>query len=570
LLASIACCWNYVSVPRIPRCVHPWWFSPLENLFIQDTPVTLGARMPATSPTAYDKVLYPSYTRIQTHPDRLATIGRLLGMQPAPVQKSRVLELGCGNGSNLGPIAYGLPESEFVGVDLAERPIENARAMVRELGLKNTTFHQRSVTEIREDLGKFDYIICHGVYSWVPAEAREAILRVCRENLQPNGIAFVSYNAYPGNRLREMIREMMLFHVHGFSEPQEQIEQARALAGFVAAAQDENDLYRKFLKEEMEQFLRQDGNYVFHDALAEINTPFYFFQFMAAAEAHGLGYLGEADFHVMLDLGLPAGVGEHLDQLSGNRIAREQYLDFLRCRRFRQTLLCHQEVELNLALKPDQITDFHIAGFVRRVPADPASPNSALEKFENRQGARIQTECALAKAAFAILTDEWPQALSYSDLLRRAKETVVASKQWKPENEAREESEFKTALFRSYGAGLLELHTYAAEVFREVSARPIASPLAQWQTRQANFVSSLYHTAVQVQEPLIRELIGLLDGTRDREALLRVLEATVDRQREASGAVGNPIAEDAAARKMLAEALDQNLTKLARMGLLSG
>lgn len=526
--------------------------------------------MPASTPTAYDKVLYPSYTRIQTHPDRLATISRLLGMQPAPVEKCRVLELGCGNGSNLVPIAYSLPESEFVGVDLAERPIETAHRMLSELGVKNTTFHQRSISEVHGDLGKFDYIICHGVYSWVPAEVRDAILRVCRESLQPNGIAFVSYNAYPGNRLREMIREMMLFHVHGFTEPREQIEQARALAGFVAAAQDEHDLYRKFLKEEMEQFLQQDGSYVFHDALAEINTPFYFFQFMAAAESRGLGYLGEADFHVMLDLGLPPGVSQKLDELSGNRIAREQYLDFLRCRRFRQTLLCHREIGLNLALKPEQVAEFYIAGFVRRAAAESGASNGPIEQFENRQGARIQTDSALAKTAFAILTDEWPQALAFPELLKRAREKVADAGGWKLEDEGREEAALKTALFRSYAAGLLELHTYAPKVFREVTERPVASPLTRWQTSQANFVSSLFHTAVRVEEPLVRELIRLLDGSRDRDALLLALEASIDRQRLASGAQGKPIALDAPARQMLRDALEQNLAKLSRMGLLVG
>jgi methyltransferase-like protein len=362
---------------------------------------------------------------------------------------------------------------------------------------------------------------------------------------------------------------MMLFHVHGFTDPQEQIHQARALAGFVAAAQDEHDLYRKFLKEEMEQFLKQDGNYVFHDALAEFNTPFYFFQFMAAAEARGLTYLGEADFHVMLDLGLPAGVGQKLDELSGNRVAREQYLDFLRCRRFRQTLLCHQEVPLQLALKPEQIADFYIAGFVRCLSPEPAPQATTTEQFENREGARIQTNSTLAKTAFAMLTDEWPQAIAYSELLNRTKQKLIAANQWNPQTEAREEFEFKAALFRSYAAGLLELHTYAPKVFREVSARPKASPLTQWQTRQANFVSSLFHTAVQMEEPLLRELIGHLDGTRDREALLRELEAMVDRQREASGALGKPIANDPPARELLRQALDRNLEKLARMGLLA-
>jgi methyltransferase-like protein/2-polyprenyl-3-methyl-5-hydroxy-6-metoxy-1,4-benzoquinol methylase len=520
----------------------------------------------AVSP--YDKVLYPSYTRIQTHPDRMATIGRLLGMKPAPVERCRVLELGCGNGSNLGPIAFGLPESEFMGVDLAVLPIEKANRMVAELGLKNTRFQQGNVTEVGSELGKFDYIICHGVYSWAPVEARESILRICRENLQPNGIGFISYNAYPGNRMREMIREMMLFHVSGFADPKEQIEQARALAEFVAAAQDESDLYRRFLKEEMELFLRQDRNYIFHDALAEINTPFYFYQFMQQAESRGLKYLGEADFHVMLDLNLPPEVSAKLDLLSGNRIAREQYMDFLRCRRFRQTLLCQREVELDLALKPAQLANFYISGLVRPMSENPDPYKRVLEKFENRQAARIQTDSPLAKTAFQILTHEWPQALPFAELLRRTKQQLSGNG-WISENPQRDEYELQAVLFRSYASGLVELHSYSPNVNQQLSERPAASPLALWQSKQANFVTSLFHSAMLVEDELVKELLGLLDGTRDRTALITALEASVDHRRKASGAAGKPIAEDTEARKLLHEGLDKNLAKLAKMGLLA-
>lgn len=526
--------------------------------------------MSTPAPTPYDKVPYPSYTRIQTHPDRLATIGKLLGMNPTPVERCRMLELGCGNGSNIGPIAFGLPESEFVGVDLAALPIAKGRRMVDELGLKNLTFQNSSITDVTADLGIFDYIVCHGVYSWVPQEVRDAILRVCRENLAPQGIAFVSYNAYPGNRLREMIREMMLFHTHGFSEPNEKIEQARALAGFVAAAQDEQDLYRKFLKAEMEMFLRQDGNYFFHDALAEINTPFYFYQFMTAAHAQRLSYLGEADFHMMLDLTLPPAVGKKLDELSGNRIAREQYLDFLRCRRFRQTLLCHPEVQLDLSLKAERITQFHLAGSVTCMSENPSPHTRTLEKFENKLGARVQTDSQLAKTALLLLENEWPQAVAFHELLRRAQEKLAASGEPRPENEDEELREFENVLFRSYATGLIELHTYSPKIDRRITEKPTASPLARWQVHDGDFITTLFHASLSIHDSLTRELLTLMDGTRDRAGLLAALEASLDERRRAENAQGKPVADDAKTRELLAQALDQNLVRMARMGLLTG
>jgi len=68
--------------------------------------------------TSYDEVPYESQSFPQSHPNRLATLGRLFGLSPAPVAQCRVLELGCASGGNLIPMAYHLPESEFVGLDL--------------------------------------------------------------------------------------------------------------------------------------------------------------------------------------------------------------------------------------------------------------------------------------------------------------------------------------------------------------------------------------------------------------------------------------------------------------------
>jgi SAM-dependent methyltransferase len=152
----------------------------------------------------YDEVLYPSRTLPQTHPSRLATVAFLRGMQPASIGRCRVLELGCGTAANLIPMAFHHPESEFVGLDLAERPIAFGRSNISALGLHNITLHLMDLCEANpERLGCFDYIIAHGVYSWVPQSVRERILAISREMLNPQGVAYISYNAYPGDELLE-------------------------------------------------------------------------------------------------------------------------------------------------------------------------------------------------------------------------------------------------------------------------------------------------------------------------------------------------------------------------------
>src|SRR5947208_9436643 len=249
--------------------------------------------------TTYDEVLYPSHTHSQTHPDRLATIATLFGMRPAPVDGCRVLELGCGNGGNLIPMAFGLPTSEFVGIDLAARPLAQGQAAVEALGLKNLSLRQGNILEVSADAGPFDYIIAHGIYSWVPPAVREKILAICRGHLAPQGVAFVSYNAYPGSHLRDMVRQMMLFHVRGFSDPQERVNQAVALTKFLAESQTNPDVYRQFMKDALEEILEHEEGHLFHAELAEINAPIYFHQFYQHARRHDLQYLGEADYFEM-------------------------------------------------------------------------------------------------------------------------------------------------------------------------------------------------------------------------------------------------------------------------------
>ena len=122
-----------------------------------------------TQPNVYDEIHYPTEGYRQTFPDRLATAGVLMGMQPPTVERCRVLELGCGSGENLLSMALSLPDSEFVGLDFAATSITRACAAAENCGVRNATFLQRDLLDSVADLGRFDYVIAHGVYSWTPA-----------------------------------------------------------------------------------------------------------------------------------------------------------------------------------------------------------------------------------------------------------------------------------------------------------------------------------------------------------------------------------------------------------------
>jgi SAM-dependent methyltransferase len=165
--------------------------------------------VPATS---YDEVPYASDPYPQSHPDQLATVATLFGMAPAPVDRCRVLELGCARGGNLIPLALALPRSRFVGIDSSAHQVVAAREVIAALGLGNIEVSQRSILDVDAGFGSFDYIICHGTYSWVPSEVQDKILAVCARNLAPGGVAYVSYNTYPGWHLRGLVRDLLCYH----------------------------------------------------------------------------------------------------------------------------------------------------------------------------------------------------------------------------------------------------------------------------------------------------------------------------------------------------------------------
>ncbi|ACK51299.1 Methyltransferase type 12 [Methylocella silvestris BL2] len=181
----------------------------------------------------YDLVRYPNWPVSETHPASLNTFASLYGRPAAQLSACRVLEIGCGEGVNLMSMAVGAPKSEFVGIDLAEAPVEMGRTMARAAGLANVTLLARDLCEDTSDLGEFDYIIAHGVYAWVPAVVQRALMQVAAERLRPDGLFFVSYNALPGCRLRQALRDLMLSRAQGVSDPIERLAIAReALARF--------------------------------------------------------------------------------------------------------------------------------------------------------------------------------------------------------------------------------------------------------------------------------------------------------------------------------------------------
>jgi SAM-dependent methyltransferase len=308
----------------------------------------------AARASLYDAVPYPGHPFAQTHPDRLATLADLFGLEPPPVERCRVLELGCGDGGNLVPMALALPGASFLGVDSAEGAIARGRTLVDALELSNVELEALPIEEFEPPAAGVDYVIAHGVYSWVAPPVRDRLLALCRKALSERGVAYVSYNALPGGRLREALRDMLVFHTAGLEQPGDRVEQGRALLRFLLEGWSERHEFGAVMRRHAERLLERGDETLFHDELALVNESIYFHEFAAHAGRHRLQFLAEADFFEMQIGTLPEQVATELLGVE-DPLQREQYLDFLKGRMFRQTLLCREELVLDRSPRPEVI-----------------------------------------------------------------------------------------------------------------------------------------------------------------------------------------------------------------------
>jgi methyltransferase-like protein/cyclopropane fatty-acyl-phospholipid synthase-like methyltransferase len=521
------------------------------------------------SSTAYDQVLYPATVYPETHPDRLATVGTLRGMQPAPVNRCRVLELGCGTGENLVALAFNFPSSEFVGLDSARHPVVLGQDSITEFGLTNIQLHPLDLCEAtRERFGSFDYIIAHGLYSWVSPFVRERILAICRELTPPQGVAYVSYNAYPGNHLRDLARGIIRFHTARSESPSEKVERSRAILRFLAESRLTPNAYVIALRAELERVAKQRDEVFFHDDLGEINQPFYFHEFIAAAHRHNLRFVGEASPDDLYSENLTPEVVSKLGELEKeDEIIREQYRDFVLGRSFRRTLLCRNEVELAPAFLSDRIATLHASCDAMPVRSN-EDQDATRALFRRPSGVELRIDHELVAAALRHICAEWPCAVPFQVVLERARSEVADTTE-------RIRLEEQTALLanawtRAYQNGFIQLHVTPPRVANKVSERPECSPLARFQLRKTEVATSQLHKRVRFEDPLSRDVAQLLDGTRDLEGITQTVVESIRKGQAEVRENKTVVTEPDRIAKLIGQQVREVLTALAREGLLIG
>ena len=465
----------------------------------------------------------------------------LHGLRPVSVAHCRVLEIGCNTGANLIPMAYAIPGSDFTGFDLAGAPIAAGQARVRELGLTNIRLLQADLmqTEDKPELqGKFDYIIAHGVYAWVPPPVREGLLNFLRDHLSDNGIVFLSFATLPGGHMLMMAREILSYRGIDTENSVASVRQAVEFLRFVATSRPEGDGYRVLLERQLENMERRSAEVVFHDELAGAYQPVAFSQFAKHTAQHGLSYFSDSEILPAKDPSYQAETATAVQKMAGgNPLMREQILDFIRMRQYREALLCGAERAFTYDVDLNAFRRLHMTSAAR----SSAGAETGTRAYTMASGLHIETQHPAAIAVMECLIARHPEAVPCTELI------AMLERQNEPVDD-----QFLVMMLRLTAARVVRPTAWPAPVTRVVSERPLASLVCRQDIQRSTRIISLQHTVLEMPDPIVRKLIPLLDGTRDRADILRDLTQALPE----------------VPAQTLAEGLEPALELLGKMGVL--
>ncbi|MEP6827751.1 MAG: class I SAM-dependent methyltransferase [Aestuariivirga sp.] len=498
---------------------------------------------------SYDTMPYVSVGVKQSQPNRLAAIAQIFGLAAKPLAQARVLEIGCAEGGNILPLALRFPKAEFVGIDISPVQIERGQQQAKALGVNNLDLHCRSVTDLNPALVQFDFIICHGIYSWVERPVQDAIFGALKSHLAPQGIGFVSYNVLPGWRMKQPFRDAAhALLPQGLALP-EKARAATELLSFLAAHSDASSGYGLALREVQGRLTQTRTDYVAHEYLEDANTPCTLTAFLQRASSAGLAYLGDAEISEMIPIGSSPELQQEIARRSGgDQVAMEQLMDFIKGRQFRSTLLVHdhQAAQISRVLHAERLRGLHFScrsnTNIRVESGNEVLITDGMSPWPMPDETYAQIMARLIAA--------YPASIPFSTLLTGLGDLVTCSQ----------------ALLALVMYGVVDASSDAIDVANALGSRPKVFRLAAHAAATgAAQTTSLLHGVVQL-DAMTAYFLAAMDGTKT------VIELTADFvQRCASGqfqlakdgktVTGKNEIAKAAARQ--ADEVMQNLVRLA-------
>jgi len=458
----------------------------------------------------YDQLPYLSLPIAFTQPSHLAALAALHGAAPCPdPERAHVLELGCASGGNLLPLAARWPKARFLGVDLSARQIADGNRRIRYFHLENVTLEKADLADLRLPARSFDYVICHGVFSWVPPAVQGAILRLIGHCLGDDGVAAISFNVLPGWHLRNPVKDLLRFYARTDGDIQERVARARAALAALGTYSGPG-AYGALLRTEARQLAKIPASYILGEFLAEHNHPMQFLDFLTAAAEFGLEFICEADLDAGARSALTREGVHHVDRLAKNDLLRaSQELDFLSGRPFRRTLLRKRSTGRSPVLpSAAYLRGLHMAA---RLSPDVKGRADGVT-YLDRYGRPVSTRLPMVAKVLARLSQAYPATLSVAALLGESGSAQARIAQ---------------TLLELVCRGRAVLSALPIEVGRETDPRPKVWSFARAEAAMGlPGVTSLHHVMVALSR-IGAAIATMSDGTRSSTELASWLAAEI-------------------------------------------
>lgn len=461
--------------------------------------------------------IYRTFARRETHPARMGALARLYGLSAPAPDACAMLELGCGDGGNLLPLAEAYPQSTFVGIDLSKEAIEKGQTEARDLGLRNIKLICGDLKATSVEAKAYDYIVCHGVYSWVPPEVQHAILSSGKSALKPDGIFLISYNTLPGWRQRGILRDII--RVGAGRRAEHPLERCALGLDFLKLVSKEksalSDSFGAYISEATERLASSDPSYIHEEFLGDCNEPLLFADFAGRARGHGLDFLTEARVVMMSSDDLSQETKEYLETLGADYIAREQALDVFRNRAFRESLLCHADASVNRGMSADVFKSLQLTALYVAV-----DPNDMTRGFRERTSGRVvKTPPGECTSLLEVVSSFGSRGACFADIFDRSRGSMEIS-----------ERELMIAAVTLWRSGFIEVTTAPlSAVERDFDAVEVTR-YARLQARSYPKVTSRFHESFPLSDDE-RKAILLVEGSMSKQALLASLSGDMSEER---------------------------------------
>ena len=469
--------------------------------------------------TRYDEVCYVSSIVAPAAPEHLHLCGQWHALHTVSPCRFHFTELGCGDAANLLALAFYHSRCTFLGIDNSVAQLELALAGAARIGVTNLSFLHCDIRELNPDtLASSDYIVAHGLYSWVPEDAREAILRFCRRNLKPTGLAYISYNAQPGWAVRGLVRETLLRSPPVRDAP---IQEKAARAIELAASLLEDMPSREYasavlLADELERVRNGAPFYVLHEYLAEVNDGFWLGDFVRAARRHGLEYVCDAQF-CRWEGRVSPELRARVARRSADQVEQEEMADLLGDRYFHASVLCRADAERTPVSRDELWEQVHIATSLGALSDQFDLAEGVVERFTGTNGVEITLSAAITKAAIVSLCPQWPRGSTLHDIRNRSK-SLLAQYGFPVQDDC--DSHLRADLTTLFEAGQIDLRLREPRFTSEVPTHPEAHALARFEATQRTALSTPFHLPIPF-DPAAMELVRQLDGRRSTAELVR-------------------------------------------------